>query len=411
MAGETLRQDNMKILTTGTSPFYLTRNSKIHDTIIRNISSFIDDVELSSIFLNHDTEYFSQEMIQDKYEGVDCTFYSVGLSGEALVTNMFDITEKESPDVILSIGGFSDLEHIRAIKRIIPDSFKWIVILTSNIGYNLSSFTDTLQEADHVICLTEQSKNSLESFNIDCSLIKYGICESYLSSCEPVQKSTFCPVFMINDKNVQQSNMALVLDSFIKMKDRNFKILLHTNYYESGEYDLDCLISQLDIKKVELPNSFVGIRDGVSDVDMRLSYSRAHFIVDLSIKPITSLCALEGMSQGCVPIINKAGALFESVCGNDCYSSFCDLAVENNLFFSDHFEPFYMASQDSFINKIDSAISMVEDNFSIYENLSKLAKDVSFVFSDKGFCKNVGNLIINGNFNKKKDLKLKLENI
>jgi len=407
-----LHQDNMKLLTIGTSPFYFTRNSKIHDTIISEISSsVVGEIILSSILLEHDIEYFPQEKIQSRYGDIDGTFYGVNLDGDALVTNMFDIIEKESPDVILSIGGFCELEHTRAIRRVMPDSFSWIVVLTSNITEHLSMFSETLMESDHIICLTEQSYNSVKLLGVDCSLFKYGIDELYMSSLNEDKKDITCPTFIINDKNVQQSNLALVLDTFSLLEDSNFKIILHTNYYESGDYDLDYLISKFNIGQIELPGDFVGIRDGLSDSDMIKQYSRAHFVIDISIKPITSLCVLEGMSQGCVPIINKSGSLYEEIENNDKYSVLQDFLVENNLFFGEHLEPFYMASQDSFFDKIRNGINMINEKTDTrYSRASSLSKFISNNIFYKGFCQKVGNLIINGNFNTEMESKLKLEN-
>ena len=148
----------MKVLTLGLSPFYFTRNAKIHDSIIRNIPEASGGaLNLSSVFLEHDIEYFPQESIQSRYNGVDSKFYSTSYEGDQLVTSVFDIIEIESPEVVLSIGSFSDFEYIRAIKRILPNSFSWVIILTSNIDDRFSEFSETLKEADHVICLTDQS--------------------------------------------------------------------------------------------------------------------------------------------------------------------------------------------------------------------------------------------------------------
>ena len=399
----------MKILTLGLSPFYFTRNSKIHDTIIRNISTGDKDILLSSIFMEHDVEYFPQESISSRYSGVIGTFYNTNSMGDQLVTDVFDIVDREDPDVVLAIGGFSELEYIRAVKRVSPDGFSWIIILTSNIDDKISEFSETMLEADHVVCLTEKSYSALKSLGVDVSLFKYGIGESFSdSSCSKDEKGSV-PTFIINDKNVQQSNLALVLDSFSSFVDREFKLILHTNYHEAGDYDLDHLISKFNISHIEIPDKFIGMKEGESVNSLIEKYRRAHFVIDLSIKPITSLCVLEAMSQGCIPIINKVGAVYEEIISDDKYAILQDFMVDNSLFFGGHLEPFYMTSRESFCSKVERSINLIrsEDGES-FSDISESSKSMTFNFLDKGFYENIRNLIINGNFNTKKELKLKL---
>ena len=403
------RLDNMKILTIGLSPFYNTRNSKIHDDIIRNMSLSTSKIELASIFLDHDTEYFPQESIQSRYSGVDGKFYSTCEVGDQLVTSVFDIIEVESPSAILSIGSFSELEHTRAIKRVIPDSFNWIVILTSNIDHRVLEFSETLREADHVICLTNQSYSALKDRDISCSLFEYGIDDICIPGGNNELRDDNCPTFIINDKNVQQSNLALALDTFSMFKDENFKLILHTNYYEQGDYDLEHLTSQFRAGQIEIPCEFVSLKEGLSKESLIKKHSRAHFVIDLSIKPITSLCVLEGMSQGCVPIINKSGLLYEKIIKNDKYYKLNDFLVDNNLFFGEYLEPFYMASQDSFFNKLSRSFGMINENIEEYMIISELSRLLSLQFLSKDFCNKICNFITDRDWFKK-ELKLKVEN-
>ena len=405
----------LKLLTTGVSPFYFTRNARIHDNIIKNISDVADcKIGLSSVFLDHDSEYFPQERIEDRYIGIDGKFYSTYSFGDQLVTNIFDVVEEESPDVVLSIGPFSDLEHIRAIKRILPDSFNWVIILTSNIDKRFSEFSDTLREADHVVCLTEQSNTALTSHDIGCSFLEYGVDDEYLQVTDrgSNRKLNSCPTFIVNDKNIQQSNIALILDSFLSFRDEEFKVILHTNYYEQGDYDLDCLISKFKIGQIEVPGDFVSIKEGISVADMIKLYQRAHFVIDLSIKPVTSLCSLEAMACGCVPIVNSSGFLYEKLArGKDCLS-LRGLSVDNNVFFGEYMETFCMASQSSFLNKLKEAFKMVMDQNEKYDSLSKLSRSISTYSSSKGFCKNISNLIVDSsNLEDTKELKLKIETL
>jgi len=410
-----LRVDNMKVLTLGVSPFYFTRNAKIHDSIIRNLSIESDgSLNLSSVFLEHDIEYFPQESIQSRYKGIEGKFYSTSFEGDQLVTSVFDIIEAESPEVVLSIGAFSDFEYIRAIKRVLPSSFNWVIILTSNIDDRFSEFSETLKEADHVICLTDQSFSALKKQGINCSLFEFGVDDIYMSDSDTDKSNLEVPTFLVNDKNLQQSNLALVLDTFTNFVDNDFKLILHTNYYEPGDYDLDYLTSKFRAGQVEIPGDFVGIREGISQDELLKKYSNSHYVIDLSIKPITSLCVLEGMSQGCVPIINRSGCLYEKLIGGEGgereYSDFSDLYVDNNLFFGEYLEPFYIISQDSFFEKLSYSFRMINENIGEYKCMSELSRSMSIQFSSKGFCQKVSNFIIsNRNIYTKKELKLKVE--
>ena len=403
-----LHLGSMKLLTVGISPLYLTRNSKIHDTIIRNASG--EGVELSSIFLEHDSEYFPQDSVDSRYEEIGGTFYCNNEVGDKLITDVFDIIEKESPDIILSIGGFSELEYMRAIKRIVPDVFSWIILLTSNIDDDISDFTETMIESDHVICLTEKTYGGLGKLGVERSLFRYGVDNEYLSNInEAKPKLLQKPTFIVNDKNTQQSNLALIMDAFSCFKNSDFKLILHTNYYENGDYNLDHLMSKLKFGQVEIPDKFIGIKEGDSIENMIKKYREAHFVIDLSIKPVTSLCVFEGMSQGCIPIINKSGTAHEEIRDSEEFPVLQDFLVDNSVFFGQHLEPFYMASKDSFCDKIKKAINLVENNKVEYDRgVSEVSKYMSYFYFNKGFCENIRNLIINGNFNAKKGLKLKI---
>lgn len=399
----------MKILTIGLSPFYFTRNSKIHNSLIQSLSDN-NDVVLSSIFLEHDIEYFTQDSIRQRYGSISGTFYSTCEAGDSLVTSVFDIVEKESPDTIITVGAFSDLEYMRAIKRVIPGDFNWVVVLTSNIGPQVSSFLDTLTEADSVICLTNQSHQALLSNDINSYFFKYGPEDVYFKEQLTSKVCGDYPVFMVNDKNVQQSNLAVVLDVFSQFVDYDFKLILHTNYYESGDYDLDHLISKFKPNQIEIPDNFVGLKEGCSDDEMIEKYFKAHFFIDLSIKPVTSLCAIEAATQGCVPIINKCGVFSESIAGHSSTLGLDDFLVSNNVFFGEYLEPFYIASQDVLFDRIHSFINLFNQDIEKYSLISKSIKSASRDFSCKGFCRNVSNSIVSNNdIGKKKGLKIKIE--
>jgi len=401
----------MKLLTIGLSPFYFTRNSKIHNSLIKSLPGHIgENLSLSSIFLEHDIEYFPQESISDRYRDINGTFYSTCAVGDSLVTSVFDIIEKEDPDTIITIGSFSDLEYIRAVKRVIPEDFNWIVILTSNIGPQTSCFLDTLRESDLVVCLTNQSHQVLIANGVNSKLSKYGPDDIYFhnSKNKDITEDS-CPVFMINDKNVQQSNIAMVLDSFSNFTDRDFNIILHTNYYEQGDYDLDSLTSKFKDSQIEISENFIGLKEGCKDIELIDIYARAHFFIDLSIKPVTSLCSIEAATQGCIPIINSHGSLSESIVGESSIIGLDKFLIDSNIFFGEHLEPFYIASQSSFCNKIEESMDLFVNNEE-YLKLSKSTKSISTGFSSKGFCRNISNFIISNNdIRDKKGLRIKVE--
>tara|TARA_Y100000034_G_scaffold54409_1_gene66684 strand:- start:4784 stop:5938 length:1155 start_codon:yes stop_codon:yes gene_type:complete len=377
----------------------------------QNIGS---ELSISSIFLDHDIEYFTHDSIRKKYKDVNGTFYSTCEVGDSLVTNVFDIVEKENPDTIITIGAFSDLEYIRAIKRVIPHDFNWVVILTSNVTRQISGFLDTLSEADSIVCLTNQTHQVLNNNNIDNILVKYGPEDAYFHSkyhTEDYDSSGVCPIFMVNDKNVQQSNLAVVLDAFSNFVDCDFKLILHTNYYESGDYDLDYLISKFKVGQIEIPDDFIGLKEGCSTDELIQKYAKAHFFIDASIKPITSLCSIEAASQGCIPIICSSGALNESIIEGSSILKLSDFTMQGNLFFGEHLESFYIISQDILCNMIRSSIELFNENLENYLHTSQAVKVLSEGFSEKGFCEKVSNFIIrNDYFVKKKGIKTKTRN-
>jgi len=92
------------------------------------------------------------------------------------------------------------------------------------------------------------------------------------------------------------------------------------------------------------------------------------------------------------------------------YCQFSDLYVDNNLFFGEYLEPFYIISKDSFFERLSISFRMINENIDEYKRMSELSRSMSIQFSSKGFCKEISNFITsNSNIYEKKELKLKVE--
>jgi glycosyltransferase involved in cell wall biosynthesis len=247
---------------------------------------------------NHEIFYFLPEKDgQSFYENVRLFPYEGQPNGEAVFA--YEMMKKCGPHLVISIGHYNDAKFINEIKSLYPYLFKWIVVVTSGSRLINEKAKNALDYADHVIALNKGALGGLQGLlTKPVSLVPYGPSDDFFD------KGENRGGVLASCKNSQIANVPAFLDA---MRGTNGSI--HYNANDEGFYDIPLLNRRFKCENdISVPDKFVSVREGLTDIMMNDLYNRHGVFVDCSMQCATSISMLEAMRTGCIPVAVNTGA-------------------------------------------------------------------------------------------------------
>ncbi len=381
----------MKILTVGASPYLLVRNGRMNADLIRQLVA--DGHEVTSAVWHHDEGFFLPEegglhYFDDGDSGKRlCQLYPFFPQSTQADSVLYEIMKRIHPDVVISIGDYKDIDFIYSIKAMYPNIFKWIAVLPIDCLWVNENRRERLEYADYIVSTSEFGWTNVSNL---CNVV--GCFCPYGPNLDKfpfwARKPASAPVFMLSSQNSQNSNIGVFIKAMAIAKDilslsgEGVVGKIHTNLYDSGDYDLDLLIGRYKATNVNLPSYFCSIRDGLSDDLFAQEYASADFFVDTSVKSATALTMLESMATGCIPIGMNYGRVGEVISA---------LPKEYQIFVP--FETFIGANEEEYavmsVNGLADAVLRAKKDFASapehYRLASLAARKVAEQFSHKNF--------------------------
>jgi len=298
----------MRILTIGPSPYLLASDGRIHRDIIISLTEaghFID-----ALVVNHSVMYFLPSETGLHYFDLDgkriCQLFPfLGQKGEE-PPFAFEAMKNSRPDVVITVGSYSDTDFIWSIKSIYPHLFKWVAVIPTGTDIINERHRLSLTYADAIITTTKLAEKAFNDAGLKATYIPYGP-----PSCvrEPSDGLTTHFKVLSLAKNSQMSNVPAFLQA-LQLSGLNGT--LHTNIDDSGDYDIRLLIDRYKLKeKISIPKKYVSIREGISSESMESMYREHDTVVDCSLQSATGLTMLEAMAYGCIPVGVAFGAVGE----------------------------------------------------------------------------------------------------
>lgn len=309
-----------KVLIVTSSPFNNTKLGKMCSQLMCYLKS--KGIPVAVAAWDHDTSWYVEDdegVCWYKYnEQKVGPVYTVFNKGEGAPTQLYDVIKKLQIDTVLSIGDFSDVEHIYAIKTLEKDNIEWINIL-NNGSYPINrTRMELINSIDFHILLNKLTVDEFKQLKIPKSKYSYEKWGSIFNG-EGIKPATDKFGVVCVAKNCNQSNLGCfikavsLLKHCIKEEDlKDIRFYLHTNLYDDGDYDIEYLLDRYDLKDIiELPEDFIGVNDGIPNVQFKEKLKKYDVIVDCSCQSATAISVLDGMALGLVPLVSEVGALAE----------------------------------------------------------------------------------------------------
>lgn len=300
----------MNIITYSASPYLCTKLGRINSYLLENLDT------IGSICWHHDPRTFLPDekgkYFYEKDNKNICELFPVTKTYNEQVNNQFvvdvyDKIEALSPDYVIAIGDYSDMDQICAVKEI-NDSFNLIGILTIDALPIKNNYIEIINKFDAIILTNKKSFYFLQNKFPQDKLIYYGSMpidsEIFNNSGERDNLDKFSILGCL--KNSQSCNTAAFIKAVgeFSMNKDDVESTLYTNYNDPGEYDIDELLKRYDKhNKINLPNRYISVLDGITDSELNDLYNRHHVIIDPSVSSATALHIFEAVSTGCVPIV------------------------------------------------------------------------------------------------------------
>lgn len=391
----------MKILTVGASPYLLVRNGRMNADVIRQLIE--DGHEVTSAVWHHDEGFFLPDEgglhhYEDETTGEKiCQLYPFFPQSAQCDSVLYEIMKRVQPQLVISIGDYKDVDFIYSIKAMYPNIFKWIAVLPIDCLWINEHRKERLEYADYVVSTSQFGWVNVSNLcNIVGEFAPYGPDLDKFPFIERDPNSS--PIFMISSQNSQNSNLGTFIKAMASAKDmlslsgEEVAGKIHTNLYDSGDYDLDLLLSRYGASNVKLPSYYCSIRDGLPGELYAKEYASADFFVDTSLKSATALTMLEAMASGCVPIGMNSGRVGEII---SLMPEEYQMFVPFETFIGSNEEEYAVMSVNGLVNAILEAKKEFASNPEKYRAASLAARRIAEQFSHQNFKRQIATVTRN----------------
>ena len=399
----------MKILTVSASPYLLTKLGRMNSCILRRLNE--SGMEVASAVWHHDVSYFLPRD-DGKYEfekdgKIICPLYPFHNYPEKNAPAVYDIIKDFNPDIVISVGDYTDVDFIFSIKALMPFSFKWINVLTIDSMPINERRKEAFEFIDVVIVTNKMAFEEVKNISkVETILSYFGPDHNVFKKCEKIFPEKDKLRVINCAKNSQSSGTASFIKGVAEANRINKNIIgyLHTNISDRGDYDIPLLIERFNASEsVILPDNFTGLNDGIVDSELNLEYNKSDIIADLSVRSSTGLTVLEAMGTGCIPLYTNIGAIGEI--GNKLLND--NLSIKSNTYIGQFEEYYEIVSIGDFTEKLLKLYELKKDNAEIFSNLSRESIYISNLFSEDIFIKTIKDVVKRvGNVNRKIEVEI-----
>ncbi len=308
----------MKILTVSMSPYYLTRLGRINSSVIIDLKN--KGHQVYSAVWAHDINYFKQKDGKYYYEKDKkeiCEIFPLYAKLDQVVPQFYQLFRKVKPDLIITISDYNEVDFVYSLKRLMPDQVKWLGVLACDATPINKDRYQVIRSVDYIISLNSDTYNEINIIKkVNNQYCPFGVDSQFWSGQKTINKVM---KVLVVGKNSQLSGVAIA----IKADDQNNKFIksqtyIHTNIDDKGQHNLKYLIDRYN-SNAKLPQRFVSIKDGLSDLQMRELYLNHDVVVDLSFRSSSGISVLQAISCGCIPICTKVGGLKDIINSYDIY--------------------------------------------------------------------------------------------
>jgi len=371
----------MKILTIGSCPYLLTNLGRLNANILEHLTVAH---EVASAVWHHDDAYFMPgedgRYIHD-HTGVE--LFPFQNAPEIGTAQVYDIIQKYEPEVVITIGDYHEVAFLHLIKEFLPDAFKWVAVVVSAATPVNEQYYKFLSSIDVAILTNHQNINTFQMLGIESSVHSVGIERLYS---RPSQEAEDFRVLCVG-KNAHISNIAMFMAALSGVKDE-IHGYLHTNLHDPGDYDIDLLCRRYVLEgRLELPQTYSSIKQGLSPEELNRLYGRFQVVVDCSLRSATAMSVLEAMATGCVPIVNRCGALAEVA------DAFEMSRLESEPFISEREEELWIPSLHGLVRELEWLYFLWKENRGLFQKRKELAENIAKRFDRKDFVREVEQVI------------------
>jgi hypothetical protein len=327
----------MRIVLIGQNPYLVTSYGKLHSWIAKHLYSQGNEVAI--IAHTYDTNYFVPEETDDGkvifcYKFNDGTDNKIPLfpykkganSGyETEAVFIYELLEKLSPDLVISIDDFESAVFMQAVKMFLPDKFKWMwVLLNGSLPINEQSIS-AVESADAILCTNRFTYENINSFYAHpCMDWKYVGTDHSKYFYKNIPKDGIR--IISTGKNCLKDYIPCTMKV---CSDLNVSLYLHLNQLDGGFYSLDILRKRYDSESISFPENHFSVKDACSDEEMNDLFNENNVFMSSSILSSCSMSLFDAMAAGCIPLINPQGSDIEII------KSIKELEVESDYLICD----------------------------------------------------------------------------
>jgi len=377
----------MRILTISASPYLLTKLGRLHSDVILN---FYKQHTLYSAVWDHDLKWFSPDeqghyFYEKNGEKICQLLPYISQNPQISSPQLYEIFQKVKPELVISIGDYNEVDAIFAIKTLNSTKFKWVHVLTLNAGPIKDTFNDVFNYIDYVVHTNKKSKKMVSKLSPVANSFSYvGIDESVFFYKNNINNEKLNIISCA--KNSQASGIGSILSSS-QFLNKDFNLYLHTNLYDTGDYDLNLLKNRYDANEiVRFPENFVGLNDGTPDNELNDLYNDSDVFIDVSVRSATAIALIESMAAGCIPVVAPIGALKEIV---DLLPEDCRFFVDGNLYIGSLEEEYYIVSPEHLSKIIQKIYNIKKHNKGKFLEMKNNIVSVVKTLKRKDFLKKI----------------------
>jgi glycosyltransferase involved in cell wall biosynthesis len=372
----------MRILIISESPYLLTRNGKISQNLMLHLTKCGHSVE--GLVWHHDVSYFlPTETNKHFFKNIPLHPF-LGSKGE-LPSFAFETMKIVQPNVIITIGDYTETDWVWAIKSLYPNLFKWVAIIPSGAEVINENSIIPLSYADHIVSTTRVFKEALNVVKTTSEQIPFG---PDTEAFYPIERKPKGFRLLNMGKNSQLSNVPAFMKA---VKMTGFDATLHTNLDDAGDYDIRGLVKRYQLcDLLHTPAKYLSVREGLSESLVNELYNSHDVVIDCSLQSQTALTTLEAMSTGCIPIgmsFGAMGEIFEKLPKEFRFS------VPFETFLGQREEELAVISIKELVNSIENIHRSYVSDSGWVDEARKAMIDTARIFSKEKFVSRVNEIV------------------
>lgn len=380
----------MKILLVSASPYLKLRLGRICSTLLEYFSKQ-ENIEIKAAVFSHDIQYFKPDnniYYYKKNNEKICQLFPLYNEINRVTPQFYQIYNHYKPDVILSVSDYNEVDFIYALKKLIPEKFKWVGVLACDAVPINQSRKDVIKIMDQVISLNTDTYTEIEKITKLNYYIPFGIDSKFWNNENRVKNIK--PRVLLCGKNSQSTGIATAIIQAGKRGSNQCQYVVHTNIDEKGDYDLKYLAKSKNAN-IKFPEKFNTLKDSISDQELRDLYKSCDVFVDLSMRSATGVSAIQAISCGCVPLLNNNGGLKDVL---DAINHNFRYKISNCLFVGQLEQQYYVADIQNYQIQLGCVLNQINDDAK-RKNYSKDLKSVAAHFNLQNFLTKIKDICLN----------------